>query len=49
MEQNSMSNIWNSNCIMQARHSVGRSDERWGMVVGLITSNQDFLATSRSQ
>lgn len=27
MEQDSMSNIWNSNCIMQARRTAGR---RWG-------------------
>lgn len=30
MEQDSMSNIWNSNCIMQARHTAGHSYEGWG-------------------
>lgn len=30
MEPDSMSNIWNSNCIMQARHTAGRSDGGWG-------------------
>lgn len=30
MEQNSMHNIWNSNCIMWARHTAGHGNEGMG-------------------
>ena len=36
MEQESMSNIWNSNCIMKARHTAGHSYEGGGGVAPLI-------------
>lgn len=39
MEQDSMSNIWNSNCIMQARRTAGR---RWGDGSALDLFNCQF-------
>lgn len=44
MEQDSMSNIWNSKCIMQARHAAGRSYELGGGGMGapLLRFNYHF-------